>query len=228
MVQVHQGPPHFSPFFARARYTFAAMRIATFLAFSLMVFGAIGIAAAHTFGLPKGVHLGIFAIGAGLLTGALESLCTRRLSLRAWDGVAGAYDGIPAVIWGLMLLLIAACAIGAAYAMDAGRWSAVTAYLSRRPGAWYALCGLLLLGTGALLFVNPQGQRAWWQTLLFRLPRVLFAVLLTLAGLIALVCGAWEWLDPRDFQNAMRVIRSILESSLPVGRPRAIFGRSFL
>ena len=226
MVQVHQGPPHFPPFFARARYTFAAMRIATFLAFSLMVFGAIGIAAAHTFGLPKGVHLGIFTVGAGFLIGALESLYTQRMSLRALDGAAGAYDGIPAVIWGLMLLLIAACAIGAAYAMDAGRWSAVTAYLSRRPGALYALSGLLLLGTGALLFVNPQGHRVWWKTLLFRLPRVLFAALLTLAGLIALACGAWEWLDPRDFQKAMRVMLSIIESSLPAGWPRALFRKS--
>ena len=225
MVQVHQGPPHFPPFLARARYTFAAMRIATFLAFSLMVFGAIGIAAAHAFGLPKGVHLGLFIIGAGFLIGALESLYTQRLSLRALDDTAGAYDGIPAVIWGLMLLLIAACAIGAAYAMDAGRWNAVTTYLSRRPGAWYALCGLLLVGVGALAFVNPHGTRVWWQTLLFRLPRVLFAALLTLAGLIALACGAWEWLDPRDFQNAMRVIRSIIESSLPAGWPRAMFRR---
>lgn len=202
------------------------MRIATFLAFSLMVFGAIGVAAAHTFGLPKGVHLGIFAIGAGFLIGALESLYTRRLSLRAWGDAAGAYDGIPAVIWGLMLLLIAACAIGAAYAMDAGRWSAVTAHLGRRPGAWYALCGLLLMGAGALAFVNPHGQCVWWKTLLFRLPRVLFAALLTLAGLIALACGVWEWLDPRDFQNAMRIMLSIIESSLPAGWPRAMFRRS--
>ena len=197
------------------------MRITTFLAFSLMVFGAIGVVAARYFALPKGVHLGIFAIGAGVLIGALESLHTRRMSLRASHDAAGDYDGVPAIIWGLMLLLIAACTIGAAYAMDAGRWNAVTAYLHQRPGALYALCGLLLMGAGALAFVNPHGQRVWWKTLLFRLPRVLFAVLLTLAGLIALACGAWEWIDPRDFQKGSRMILSIIESSLPAGWPRA-------
>jgi hypothetical protein len=198
------------------------MRLTTFLAFSFMVFGAIGIVAARHFALPKGVHLGIFAIGAGVLIGALESLYTRRMSLRASNDAAGAYDGIPAVIWGLMLLLIASCVIGMAYAMDAGRWYAVTAYLNQRRGALYALCGLLLMGAGALAFVNPQGLRVWWKTLLFRMPRVLFGVLLMLAGLIALACGAWEWLDPRDFQKGSRVILSILESSLPEGWQRII------
>jgi len=197
------------------------MRITTFLAFSLMVFGAIGIAAARYFALPKGVHLGIFAIGAGLLIGALEALYTRRMSLRASDDAAGDYDGVPAIIWGLMLLLIAGCTIGAAYAMDTGRWNAVTAYLHARPGALYGLCGLLLLGTGMLVFVNPQGMRVWWKTLLFRGPRVLLGVLLTLIGLIALAGGAWEWLAPRDFQKGSRVILSIVESSLPEGWPRA-------
>jgi hypothetical protein len=201
------------------------MRIATFFAFSLMIFGAIGIVAARHFALAKGVHLGVFAIGAGLLIGALESLYTRRMSLRSSNDAAAAYDGIPAVVWGLMLLLIAACVIGVAYAMDAGRWSAVTTYLKQRPGGLYALCGLLLMGMGVLAFVNPHGWRVWWKTLLFRVPRVLFGVVLALAGLIALACGIWEWLDPRDFQKAMRVISGIIESSLPDGWLRSTFRR---
>jgi hypothetical protein len=201
------------------------MRITTFLAYTLMIVGAIGIAAARYFALPKGVHLGIFAIGAGILIGALESLSTRRMSLRASSITADAYDGYPAVIWGFMLLLIAGCVIGAAYALDAGRWTAVTAYLNQRPGALYALCGLLLLGTGALAFVNPQGMRMWWKTLLFRVPRILFGVVLLFAGLVALACGTWELLDPRDYQKGTRVILSIVESSLPHGWPRDMIRR---
>ena len=203
------------------------MRIATFLAYSLMILGAIGIVAARYYALPKGVHLGIFVIGAGVLIGALESLHTRRMGLLGSNDSDSAYDGIPAVIWGLMLLLVAGCLIGAAYAMDAGRWNTVTAYLNQRPGALYALTGLLLMGAGALAFVNPQGWRVWWKTLLFRVPRVLFAALLVLAGLIALACGAWEWLDSRDFQKASRVILSIIESSVPDGWPRAVVRRLF-
>lgn len=201
------------------------MRLTAFISYALIIVGVIGIAAARYFALPKGVHLGIFAIGAGVLIGALESFYTRRMGLRLSEGSDGAYDGTPALIWGFMLLLIAGCVIGAAYAMDAGRWNAVTNYLNQRPGAVYALSGLMLLGAGALAFVNPQGQRVWWKTLLLRVPRVLFAVLLTLAGLIALGCGVWEWADPRDFQKASRVILSIIESALPEGWPRAIFKR---
>jgi hypothetical protein len=198
------------------------MRLTAFIEYALIIVGALGIAAARYFALPKGVHLGIFAIGAGVMIGALESFYTRRMGLRLSEGSDGAYNGMPAVIWGGMLFFVAGCVIGAAYALDAGRWGAVTAYLKQRPGAQYALTGLLLMGAGALAFVNPQGWRVWWKTLLFRVPRVLFAVLLVLAGLIALACGAWEWLDPRDFQKASRVILSIMESSLPQDWSRTI------
>ena len=202
------------------------MRLTAFIEYALIVIGVIGIVAARFLALPKGVHLGIFAIGAGVLIGTLESFYTRRMGLRLSNQNSdGAYDGLPALIWGFMLLLIASCLIGAVYAMDAGRWNAITTYLNQRPGALYVLSGLMLLGMGALAFVNPSGWRVWWKTLLLRAPRVLFAVLLTLAGLIALACGVWEWIDPRDFQKASRVILSIIESSLPEGWPRALFKR---
>ena len=55
------------------------MRLAAFLEYALIIFGAIGIVAARYFALPKGMHLGIFVIGAGVLIGALESF-TRGVS----------------------------------------------------------------------------------------------------------------------------------------------------
>lgn len=198
------------------------MRIATFIAYCLMVLGAIGGFAANHFSLPKGLYLGIFCVGAGLLVGALESLITRRMSLRAWDQTAAAYDGVPAVIWGVMLAMVAGCFIGAAYAMNAGRWKVVTAYLAQQPAPRYALAGLLLLGAGVLAFVNPHDARPWWKILFFRLPRVLFAVLVTGAALIALACAAWAWFDVRDFQKGSALILSIIESALPEGWPRAL------
>lgn len=201
------------------------MRIATFIAYSLMIVGVIGAFAARFFALPKGVYLGIFCLGFGLLIAALESLSTRRMSLRVWDRTTAAYDGWPAIIWGVMLAVMAGSFIGAAYAMNAGRWNAVTAYLTQQPGPLYALCGFLLLGTGALAFVNPHGERAWWKILLLRLPRVLCALLFTGAGLLALACAIWAWVDVRDFQKGSAVILSIIESSVPEGWPRTFVRR---
>lgn len=198
------------------------MRIATFFAYSLMVLGVIGGFAANHFSLPKGLHLGIFCVGAGLLVGALESLTTRRMSLRASDQTAAAYDGWPAIVWGAMLAVVAGCVIGAAYAMNAGRWKMIMDYLAQQPAPRYAVTGLLLLGTGVLAFVNPHGARPWWKILLFRLPRVLFAVLVTCAALVTLACALWAWLDVRDFQKGSTVILSIIESGLPEGWPRAL------
>ena len=110
-----------------------AMRIATFIAYSLMIVGVIGAFAAHFFALPKVCVLSVFCIGFGLLIGALESLTIRRMSLRAWDRITAAYDGWPAIIWGVMLAVMAGCFIGAAYAMNAGRWKMFTDYLCSNP-----------------------------------------------------------------------------------------------
>jgi hypothetical protein len=197
------------------------MRIANFIAWSLLIVGVLGALAARFFALPKGVHLGVFCVGFGLLIGALESLTTWRMGLRAWNKTTAAYDGWPAIIWGVMLAVTAGCVIGVAYAMNAGRWNAVTAYLAQQPAPRFALYGLLLLGAGVLAFVNPHGTRPWWKVLLLRLPRVLLALLLTAAGLIALACATWAWVDVRDFQKASAVILSIVESSVPEGWPRA-------
>ncbi len=56
--------------------------------------------------------------------------------------------------------------------------------------------------------------------MLLRAPRVLPALLLTVAALIALACAAWAWVDVRDFQKGSTVILSIIESMLPEGWPR--------
>jgi len=191
------------------------MRFLTFLAYTAFVSGAIGVAASRYFALPKGLHLSIFVIGAGFLIGAFDALHNRRMSLRASNEASEAYSGTPAVIWGLMLLIIAGAIITSAYLLDAGQWYSTMNYLKQRPGPLYIAGGLFAAGLGALFLVNPQGRRVWWKMLLLRMPRVLIGVLLILGGLIAVVCGAWEWLDPRGFQKGSRTILSVMESSVP-------------
>jgi hypothetical protein len=187
------------------------MRLLTFLAYCAFVFGAIGIFASRYYGLPKGLHLSIFVIGFGFLIGAFESLHTRRMSLRASNEAAAAYDGTPALIWGLMLLIVAGGIIGTAYLLDAGQWNTTMNHLHQRPGPLYMLGGLLLAGCGALAFVNPQGRRVWWKMLLFRAPRVLLATLLVIAGLVSVACGVWEWLEPRGFERTTHTLLSKLD-----------------
>ncbi|MGQ0522085.1 MAG: hypothetical protein ACT4P8_00305 [Betaproteobacteria bacterium] len=58
------------------------MRLLALLEYTLVIVGIIGMIAANFFFLPKGFHLGIFLVGAGLAVGGLESLFARRMSFR--------------------------------------------------------------------------------------------------------------------------------------------------
>ncbi len=175
------------------------MRLLTFLAYTAFVSGTIGVAASRYFALPKGLHLSIFVVGAGFLIGALDALHNRRMSLRASNEASEVYSGTPSVIWGLMLLIIAAAFIGSAYLLDAGQWHSALSYLKQRPGLLYIAGGLLTMGQGVLFLVNPQGKRVWWKMLLLRVPRVMMGLVFLLGGLAAVLMGVWELFDPRGF-----------------------------
>ncbi len=58
------------------------MRLLGFLEFVIVFIGVAGMAAANTYFLPKGIHLGLFLVGAGIALGGLESIFTRQMSFR--------------------------------------------------------------------------------------------------------------------------------------------------
>lgn len=180
------------------------MRVLTFLEYTAIVVGVIAMIAGKTFFLPKGFHFGLFLVGAGFVLGGLESLFTRQMSFRFSSDSSEAYSGAPAVIWGLMVLLIGVTLIASAYVMEAGLWRTVVNHLTRRPGPALAALGLLCTGAGVLLMLNPRGRRGVWWTLLVRAPKVVMGLALVVAGLAGVGLGVWEWFEPRDFDRFSR------------------------
>ena len=180
------------------------MRLLTFLEYCAIVVGIIAMAAAKLFAIPKGFHLGLFLVGAGIALGGLESLATRRMSFRTASDAGANYAGAPAVIWGLMALLVGAAVIASAYLMDAGLWRSTVSYLTRRPGPVMAGLGLVVAGAGALLMFDRSGRRGLWRTLLVRVPKTIVGLVLVVVGLAAVGLGVWEWLNPKAFDRVAR------------------------
>ena len=89
----------------RNRLHLIACALLTFLEYAAIVVGAIAIFVGRHYALANGVHLGILLIGVGLAVGGIESLYTRRMSLRFSEDAAEGYSGFPALVWGTMLLL---------------------------------------------------------------------------------------------------------------------------
>lgn len=180
------------------------MRLLTFLEYIAIVIGTIAIFAGRHFGLANGVLIGIFLIGVGIVVAGIESLYSRQMSLRLSE--VPAYYGYPAMVWGAMLLLVGGAIIGYAYLLDAGAWPRVARVLQQYPGIVYAAAGLLLLGVSALLFIDPGSRRRWWQTLLFRVPRVIAALVALTCGIAAIGAGAWQIADPKSYAQVEREV----------------------
>lgn len=180
------------------------MRLLAFIQFTTVIIGIIAVIAGHFFALPKGVHLGVGLIGAGITLGGLESVITQRMCFRTWDDKYQAYAGAPAMIVGLMALLIGTMLVAAAYVLTDGLWNSTLNYLMRRPAPVLIAAGLLLMGVGVLMMLNPHGRRSLVWTLLVRVPRSLLGIIVVAGGLAGIGLGAWEWLDPVAFDRFVK------------------------
>jgi hypothetical protein len=190
------------------------MRLLTFLEYAAIVVGAIAILAGGNYALAKGVHLGVLLIGVGLAVGGIESLYSRRMSLRISEDAAEGYSGFPALVWGTMLLLAGAALIGYAYLVDVGLWPRAERLLKQNPGIVYLVAGLFLAGFSVLLFTDTNANRKLWQTLLLRVPRIIVAVLVLTLGIAAMASGAWQIVDPQGYAQVERQVRARLDAVL--------------
>jgi len=189
------------------------MRFLTFLEYAAIVLGAIAIFAGRHFALAKGVHLGILLIGAGIAAGGIESLYSRRMSLRFSEDAAEGYAGFPAIVWGMMLLLAGGALIGYAYLLDVGVWPRAARLLKQNPGIVYVAAGMLLVGFSVLLFTDLDANRNRWQTLLLRVPRVIVALVALTCGVAGISAGAWQIADPQGFAQFERQVRARLDTA---------------
>ena len=189
------------------------MRLSTFLEYAAIVLGAIAIFAGRHYALAKGIHLGILLIGVGLAAGGIESLYSRRMSLRFSEDAAEGYSGFPALVWGMMLLLVGGALIGYAYMLDTGVWPRAERLLKQNPGIVYVAAGMLLAGFSVLLFTDTNANRNLWQTLLLRVPRVIAAVLMLMLGIAAIAAGAWQIADPQGYSQFERQGRARLDAA---------------
>ena len=183
------------------------MRLLTFLEYAAIMVGAIAIYAGQHYVLVKGVHLGILLIGAGLAVGGIESLYSRRMSLRFSEDAAEGYSGFPALVWGTMLLLVGAALIGWAYLLDIGLWPRAERLVKQNPAIVYIVAGLFLAGFSVLLFTDTNANRKLWQTLLLRVPRVIVAAIVLVCGIAVIGAGAWKIVDPPGYAKVERQIR---------------------
>ena len=188
------------------------MRLLTFLEYAAIVAGAIAIYAGQHFALAKGVHMGILLIGAGLAVGGIESLYSRRMSLRFSEDAAEGYSGFPALVWGTMLLLAGAALAGCAYLLDVGLWPRAEHLLKQNPAIVYFVAGLFLAGFSVLLFTDTNANRKLWQTLLLRVPRVIVAVIVLTCGIAVIGAGVWQIVDPPGYAQVERQVRGRMEA----------------
>jgi NADH:ubiquinone oxidoreductase subunit 6 (subunit J) len=190
------------------------MRLLTFLEYAAIVLGAIAIFAGQHYVLAKAVHLGILLIGVGIAVGGIESLYSRRMSLRFSEDAAEGYSGFPAIVWGTMLLLAGVALIGYAYLLDIGVWPRAARLLQQNPGIVYVAAGMLLAGFSVLLFTDTNANRNRWQTLLLRVPRVILAVVALTCGVAGIASGAWQIADSQRYAQVERQVRARLDAAV--------------
>ena len=188
------------------------MRLLTFLEYAAILIGAIAIYAGQHFALAKGAHLGICLIGAGLALGGIESLFSRRMSMRFSEDAAEGYSGFPALVWGAMLLLAGAALIGCAYLLDAGLWPRAEHLLKQNPAILQIVAGLFLAAFSVLLFTDTNANRKLWQTLLLRVPRVIVAVIVLACGISVIASGGWQIVDAPGYAKVERQVRGRVDA----------------
>ena len=188
------------------------MSLLTLIEYAAILIGAIGIYVAQHFSQARGVHLGILLIGAGLAVGGIESLYSRRMSMRFSEDAAEGYSGFPALVWGAMLLLAGAAIIGFAYLLDAGDWPQAEHLLKQNLAIVQIVLGLFLAGFSVLLFTDTNANRKLWQTLLLRVPRVIVAVIVLALGITATGAGTWRIVDPPGYAQVERQARGHVDA----------------
>ncbi len=177
------------------------MRILAFIEFTAVLIGILGTIAGHLLVIPKGFYVGVFLVGAGIALGGLESVFTRRMGFRVSDDNWEAYAGAPAIVVGLMALIVGAGLMGTAYVLNDRLWRSTVQYLTNRPAPVLLAAGLLLVGMGVLMMLNWRGRLGVAWTFLVYVPRSAAGFILAVGGLIGIGLAGWDWFYPSAFDR---------------------------
>jgi hypothetical protein len=177
------------------------MRISAFVEYALLGVGILGVAGGKLFGLPKGVELGIALVGLGFALAGLEAIISRQMSMRFSDYGWDDWMGAPAVIVGMMQLLIGLALVGSAYALNFGQWTRLLNFLSHRPGPLLAGIGLLVLGLGLVIIIVADRYGGKLRFIFVGLPRIAIGVVFLVAGIAIVAAGTWEWFHHPSFER---------------------------
>jgi hypothetical protein len=177
------------------------VRISAFIEYCLLGAGVLGIVAGNIFALPKGVELGIALVGLGFALAGLEAIVSRQMSLRfseyGWDD----WMGSPAVIVGLMQLLVGLAVIGSAYALNFGLWHRLMNFLAARPGPVLFGIGLLVIGIGLVIVIMADRYGGKLRFIFVGLPRITIGVTSLILGIAMISAGTWEWFHHPSFER---------------------------
>jgi hypothetical protein len=164
------------------------VRISAFIEYCLLGAGVLGIVAGNIFGL-------------GFALAGLEAIVSRQMSLRFSDYGWDDWMGAPAVIVGLMQLLVGLAVIGSAYALNFELWPRLINFLSARPGPVLFGIGLLLFGAGMVIFIVTDRYGSKLRFIFVGLPRITVGVLSLVLGIAIMSAGAWEWFHHPSFER---------------------------
>jgi hypothetical protein len=194
--------------FRRLRFVveFLFRNLLPFLQYAALIVGSVLVTTGRKGGSERAVALGMLLIGASLLLGGAASILTRRMSFRFYSSARAGYSGAPALIMGMMQVVLGGLAVAAAHAFSNRVWQEKLYNLLDNPWPLLIPLGLLLIGAGLLLLRRSNKYFGPLGALLFTLPKKLIGLAALAVGAAIPVGWAMSVRDPQTFDRLVRLV----------------------
>lgn len=172
----------------------------------LLISGVVAWLVRGQYEQPWQLTLALLLSGLGLVAGGLETLLTQRGRLLDWLGQEGDDWGFAFYPWAVVFFLAGLALLLAGILRSLGIASAFGAYLSQRPGVALFAGGIALFSAGLATVIGPASWRVTPVAFIIRLPSRLLGLVLTVAGLAAVILGLFEFLAPEAFDAWLQAL----------------------
>jgi hypothetical protein len=179
------------------------MKKFTRLDWLLTIGGLLLVAGGDRLGSSALTQAGVFLLGGGLTLAGLGGVLTGRKPFSQQAATDHSPTGQVALFNGAVLMVFGVSVIAGAVLLLLRGEAGLIALLRMRPGLILVPLGAILLGKGGaqLLFVLQRGGSV--RDRLLSLPPLLAGLIVGLLGLLALVMGLYETLDPSGFDRVV-------------------------